>query len=71
MSRSTYACRACGAPLGHVRAASAILHLDPRSVLIVFVDLRSATTTLRCTSCGATRDFRGGRIRLDDERKSA
>ncbi len=38
---------------------------------VVFVDLIAGTATLRCPGRGATLVFRGGRIDLGDERRTA
>lgn len=70
MSSSDFTCRQCGERLGHVKP-SKVLHLDVDAGRLVFVDNVNGNCTIRCTACGATITFRGGRIDLSDERKSA
>lgn len=70
MSRSAVSCRSCGAVLGHTKP-SGVFHPDDAKTRAVFIDLRQGTTTFRCVGCGATMVYRGGRIALEQERRTA
>lgn len=70
MSRSAVSCRSCGAVLGHTKP-SGVFHPDPAAAEATFVDLAQGTTTFRCKACNATTVYRGGRIALEQERRTA
>jgi hypothetical protein len=70
MSSSDFTCRSCRAVLGQVKP-SGVLHPDREAASLIFVDNRSRTATFRCHRCGATINFRDGRIQLEVERKTA
>jgi hypothetical protein len=70
LSSSAFTCRHCGQPLGRVKP-SKVLHPNPVYSRLIFVDNEAGTSTFACKACGATIVFRGGRIDLDKERKTA